>query len=109
MERSGYTKIPFCWITEEIITQYNFYSIVEPDGYIYFEVRKGMHRLKQSSRIDFDNIVKLLVPHGYLPVQESTSLWKHQTLPTVFTHHVPTILLSNPIQWSTLIISSMQP
>ena len=44
---------------------------MEPDGFVYVEVRKGMYELKQASRTAFDNLVKLLVPHGYLPVQES--------------------------------------
>ena len=52
-------------------TQYNLYYLVEPDGFLYVEVRKGMYELKQASRTAFDNLVKLLVPHGYLPVQES--------------------------------------
>ena len=42
---------------------------MEPDGYVYFEVRKGMCGLKQASRIAFDNLVKLLSPHGYFSVQ----------------------------------------
>ena len=50
-------------------TQYNLYSIVEPDGYVYCEVIKGMYVLKQAYRLDFDNLVKLLSPHGYFPVQ----------------------------------------
>ena len=43
MERFEYIKIPFFWIPEEIHTQYNLYSLVEPDGYVYCEVRKGMY------------------------------------------------------------------
>ena len=44
-----------------------------------------MYGLKQAPRLDFDNLVKLLSPHGYFPVQEYTGLWKHQTQTTVFT------------------------
>ena len=44
-----------------------------------------MYGIKQASHTDFDNIVKLLAPHGYFPVQESPILWKHQTRPTLFT------------------------
>ena len=44
-----------------------------------------MYGLKQAARLAFDNPVKLLVPHGYLPVQEYSGLWKHQTRHTVFT------------------------
>ena len=69
MERFEYIKTPFRWILEEILTQYNLYSLVEPDGYVYFEVRKGMYALKQAACIVFDNIFKLLATHGYFPVQ----------------------------------------
>ena len=58
---------------------------MKPDGYIYCEVRKGIYGLKQVDHIDFDNLVKLLAPHRYFPVQESPGSWKHQTQPTVFT------------------------
>ena len=68
MERFKYIKISFHWITKEIRTQYNLYSIVEPDSYVYCEVRNFMYGLKQMARLSFDNLVKLLVPHLYLPV-----------------------------------------
>ena len=58
---------------------------MEPDGYVYYEMRKGMYRLKQAARLVFDNIVKLLAPHGYFHVQEYPGVWKHKTLTTVFT------------------------
>ena len=50
-------KITFRWITEEILIQYNLYSIFEPDGCVYYKVGKGMYGLKQASRIAFDNLV----------------------------------------------------
>ena len=45
----------------------------------------GVYELKKVARLAFDNLVKLLATHGYLPVQESPGLWKHQTQPTVLT------------------------
>ena len=39
---------------------------------------------KQASCLTFDNLVKLLLPHVYLPVQESPGLWNHQNHSTVF-------------------------
>ena len=60
MDCFKYTKIPFCWIPEEICIHYNLYPLVEPGGYVYIKVRKGMYVPKKSSRLNFDNIVKLL-------------------------------------------------
>ena len=102
MERFEYIKILFCWIPEEIRTQYNLYYLVETGGYVYCEVRNGMYGLKQSSRLAFDYLVKLLALHGYFPVRESPGLWKHHTQTTVFTLCVK-ILVSNPIPWRTRI------
>ena len=70
MERFEYIKIPFFCIYKEIRIQYYLYSIVEPDGYVYFEIRRDMCRLKQAARLAFDNLIKLLAPHVYFFVQE---------------------------------------
>ena len=42
---------------------------MEPNGYVYSEEKKGMYGLKQVARLAFDNLVKLLSPHIYFPVQ----------------------------------------
>ena len=74
MKRFECMKIPFRCIPEEICIPYNLYYLVEPDGYVYFKVRKGVHGLKQASRLAFDKLVKLLAPHGYFPALDSPSL-----------------------------------
>ena len=84
MEYFEYIKINFFWIIKGIHIQYNLYSLVEPDCYVYCELRTCMYRLKQASRIAFDNLVKLLTPNGYLLIGKSPGLWKHQTRSTVF-------------------------
>ena len=62
MERFGYIKIPFRWIPEELRTQYNIYSLVEPDSYVYYEVRKGMYELKKLASLAFDDLVRSYPP-----------------------------------------------
>ena len=69
MKRFEYIKIPLRWIPEETRIQNKLYSLVEPDGYVYCESIKGIYGLKQAARFAFDNLVKLLAPHGYFPVQ----------------------------------------
>ena len=58
---------------------------METDGCVYCEVIKGMYGLKQAAHLAFEHFVKILASHVYFPVQESSSLWKHQTRPNVFT------------------------
>jgi len=79
-----YIKIPFRWMPEEIRSQYNLYSLVDDNGYVYCEVRKGMYGLKQAARLAYDNLVTNLEPDGYYPVRECPGLWKHTSRPTVF-------------------------
>jgi hypothetical protein len=85
MERYEYIKIHYKMIPDEIKEQYKLADIVDPDGYVYCEVRKGMYGLKQAARLAFDNLVKKLAPHGYYPIRASPGLWRHKTRPTLFT------------------------
>ena len=73
MECFEYTKINFRSIPEEIRTQYNLYSLVEPDVFVHCKVRKGTYGIKQAARIAFYILVKLLATHSYFPVRESPS------------------------------------
>lgn len=84
MEYYEYMKIQIKWIPEEIILQYGLREVVDADGYVYVEIRKGMYGLKQAARIAYDRLVKLLGHHGYYPIRHCPGLWKHKMLATVF-------------------------
>ena len=71
MKTYEYMKLPLGIILEDIRQQYGLYNLVETDRYVYIEIRKGMHGLKQAARLAFDNLVKLLAPHGYHPIKTS--------------------------------------
>ena len=88
MKSFKFIKTTFHWIPKEICTRYNLYSLVELGGYVYYELRKFIYGIKQAACLASDNLVKLLAPHGYLPVQESPGLWKHQTHSTVVTLYI---------------------
>lgn len=85
MDNYEYMKLPLHIIPEEIRVQYNLYNLVESDGYVYIEIRKGMYGLKQAARLAFDNLVKLLAPHGYHPIRHMPGIWRHVSRPTIFT------------------------
>ena len=55
--------------------------LVDKDGFVYFDIRKGVYSLKQSACISFDRLVKLLNTHGYCPLRSNPSIWRHKTLP----------------------------
>ena len=43
-----------------------------------------MYNLKQATKLDSDNIIKVLQPYGYSPDPISPNIWKHHTRPTKF-------------------------
>ena len=56
MERFEYIKIPFRWIPKEIFTQYNIYSLVEPDVYVYCEVGWLVNSPSSWSRLGYHGV-----------------------------------------------------
>ena len=64
MARYEYMKIPLRCFPQDIIDQYIIMYLVEKDGYVYVDIRRGMYGLKQAARIAFEHLVKLLKPHG---------------------------------------------
>ena len=49
------------------------------------EIRKGTPGLKQAVRIANERLTKYLQNHGYAPCPRTPTLWRHNTLPVVFT------------------------
>jgi len=48
MENFKYMKIPLWWFPQDVIDQYGIMSIVEPDGFVYVEIRKRNVRPQTS-------------------------------------------------------------
>ena len=44
-----YMKLHLHIIPQEIIDKYALHDLVDKDGWVYLNILKGMHRLKQSS------------------------------------------------------------
>ena len=84
MSRYEYMHILFSLITDEIVAQYNLRQLSK-EGWVYMEIQKGMPRLKQAGRIPDERITKHIQKHGYAPCPHTPALWRHNTLPVVFT------------------------
>ena len=78
MKRYKYARIPIHEIPMEIRIQYELH-LFEANGYIYFEVRKGMYGLPQAGLIAYEALKEHLAPHGYKPCRHTPGLWKHET------------------------------
>ena len=71
-------------IPQEIFDEYPE-LVIEPNGYVYFEVRKGIYGLKEAGLMDCQSLVKNLATHGYEPMKFTPGLWRHRSRPTTFT------------------------
>jgi hypothetical protein len=84
MEKPEYIKIKYKYLPADIRLTYKLDTTLAPNGYIYIKIQKGMYGLKQAAVLAYDNLVKLLAPHGYSPCPNTTGLWKHSSRPTEF-------------------------
>ena len=71
-------------IPQEIWDDPRYDIVIEDDGYVYLEVRRGMYGLKEAGVIAFNQLVKHLAPHGYHPMKHTAGLWRHETRKTTF-------------------------
>ena len=78
MEWYNYMKMSLDMIPEEIISQYQLYSLVS-DGWIFMEIRKVTPGMKQDGRISNNCLLLHLAKFGYAPVARTHLLWKHAT------------------------------
>ena len=51
-------------IPDDVIEEYNLHEKVEPDGYVYIKVQKGMYRLPQAGVLAQELPAKLVAKHG---------------------------------------------
>ena len=78
-----YIRVHFSLIPLEVRDEYNLTA--EDDGYVYFEVRRGIYGLKEAGLIAFTTLVTNLAPFGYLTMQFTPGLWRYVSRPTTFT------------------------
>ena len=57
---------------------------VAPESFVYLKIRKDIYRLKVSSVLAFNKIVKALALHVNEPITNTTVLWIHKTHKTTF-------------------------
>jgi hypothetical protein len=84
MKQYEYAKIKLDLIPMEIVTQYHLHEYVDQQGYVNFEIRKGMYGLPQAGRLANEQLQEYLEPFGYTPTKRTPGLWKHKTRPISF-------------------------
>ena len=63
---------------------YNLLNFVTPDGWVFFEIRKGMYGLPQAGVLAHQKLTSILAPHGYDPTKNTPGLWTHLSRPIAF-------------------------
>ena len=84
MDRFEYMRLKYDIIPDEISKAYNLDALVEPDGYVYMEIRKGMYGLSQAGILANKLLTERLRTFGYRPCAFTPGLWKHEWRPIQF-------------------------
>ena len=79
MAQADYMKVQYKHISEDIRQQYNLQDKVTSENCIYIRIKKGMYVLKQAAILDYNQLKRKLLPHGYFPVVCTIGLWYHDT------------------------------
>jgi len=72
-------------IPEDIIEEYNLRDIVDSNGYIHCEVKRGMYGLPQAGLLAQQQLTNRLNQAGYIQSTTTPGFWKHQWRPISFT------------------------
>ena len=84
LDRPEYVRIQLAVIPEEVINEYNLTALAH-NGWVYFEITKGVYGLKQAGRLANDLLTQRLAKHGYYQCATTPGLWRHNWRPIVFT------------------------
>ena len=71
-------------IPPEVITEYNLADKVDPDGWVYCEIRRAIYGLKESGRLANDQLKTVLAAADYHPCRFTHGLFTHRTRPISF-------------------------
>ena len=78
-----YVRIQLAIIPEEFIAKNNL-TAYEHNGWVYFEIRKGVYGLKHAGKLANDLLTKRLDSHGYYQCDATPGLWQHKWRPITF-------------------------
>ena len=83
LNRPEYVRIKLADIPQEFVDEYSL-TTLERDGWIYFEINKGVYGLKQAGKLANDLLTERLAEHGYYQCRVTPGLWRHKWRPITF-------------------------
>jgi hypothetical protein len=84
LPRFEYTKMLLSHFPEEIIQKNNLNALAV-NGWVYLEIRKGVHGLRQAGLLANHLLQTRLAPFGYYQARHTPGMWLHKTWPISFT------------------------
>ena len=82
---SEYFKFDIKLVPQRIIDHYNLNDIVDDKGFVYEKINTAWFSLKQSGKIEHDDLVKHLNKHGYYQAKNTDGLFVHEICDISFT------------------------
>jgi hypothetical protein len=83
LDRPEYVRIKLADITQDFIDEYQLEKYAH-NGWVYFEITKGVYGLKQAGKLANDLLDKRLSAHGYYQCPTTPGLWRHKWRPISF-------------------------
>eukprot|EP00804_Cyclotella_cryptica_P028971 CCRYP_012389-RA/>CCRYP_012389-RA protein AED:0.32 eAED:0.32 QI:0/0/0/1/0/0/2/0/614 len=83
LDRPEYARIKLSDIPDDFVQEYSLHDFAH-NGYVYFEVTKGVYGLKQASKLANDLLTQCLEMHGYYQCATTPGLWRHKWRPVMF-------------------------
>ncbi len=83
LDRPEYARIHISVMPQEIVDEYNLNQYTH-NGWVYFELTKGMYGLKQAGKLANDLLSSRLNNHGYYECATTPGLWRHKWRPVIF-------------------------
>ena len=83
LDRPEYVRIKITDIPQEFITEYKLDEFVQ-DGWIYFEMRRGMYGLPQAGILANNLLRDRLAKFDYYEATTTPGLWRHKWRPIMF-------------------------
>jgi hypothetical protein len=83
LDRPEYARIKLSDIPDDFVQEYSLQDLAH-NGYVYFEVTKGVYGLKQAGKLANDLLTQRLEMHGYYQCSTTPGLWRHKWRPVMF-------------------------
>ena len=85
LREKRYVKVRAKYIPEGNIKKHNLKQYIEDNGWIHFEIGKGMYGIPEAGRLANDLLRVRLKKYGYIEATHTPNYWKHMWKPISWT------------------------